>query len=42
MIENLESFWDELLAYVEARSVIPIVGTGLAIIGSSVNHAFHA
>ena len=32
MIENPESFWDELLAFVEARSVIPIIGPDLAII----------
>ena len=25
MIDDVESFWDELLAFVEARSVIPIV-----------------
>ena len=32
MIENPESFWDELLAFVEAKSVIPIIGPELAII----------
>ena len=32
MIENPESFWDELLAFVEAKSVIPIIGPELAIV----------
>ena len=32
MIENPDSFWDELLSFVEAKSVIPIIGTELAII----------
>ena len=32
MIEDPESFWDELLAFVEARSVIPIIGPELAIV----------
>lgn len=32
MIENSEYFWDELLAFVDARSVIPIIGPELAIV----------
>ena len=32
MIDDVESFWDELLAFVEARSVIPIIGPELAIV----------
>ncbi len=32
MIENSDSFWDELLAFVEAKSVIPIIGPELAIV----------
>lgn len=32
MIEDPDSFWDELLAFVEARSVIPIIGPELAIV----------
>ena len=32
MIENPDSFWDELLAFVEAKSVIPIIGPELAIV----------
>ena len=32
MIEDPESFWDELLSFVEARSVIPIIGPELAIV----------
>lgn len=32
MINDLESFWDELLAFVEARSVIPIIGPELAMV----------
>lgn len=32
MIEGPESFWDELLSFVEAKSVIPIIGPELAIV----------
>ena len=32
MIEDPDSFWDELLAFVEAKSVIPIIGPELAIV----------
>ena len=32
MIDNPDSFWDELLAFVEAKSVIPIIGPALAIV----------
>lgn len=32
MIEDIESFWDELLTFVEASSVIPVIGPQLAIV----------
>jgi len=32
LIEDLEPFWDELLAFVEAKSVIPIIGPELAVV----------
>ena len=32
MIENPDAFWDELLAFVEAKSVIPIIGPTLAVV----------
>ena len=32
MIDNPDAFWDELLAFVEAKSVIPIIGPELAIV----------
>ena len=32
MIEDLESFWDEFLVFVEARSVIPVIGPELAVV----------
>jgi hypothetical protein len=32
MIADSESFWDELLSFVEAKSVIPIIGPELAVV----------
>ncbi len=32
MIEDADAFWDELLAFIEAKSVIPIIGPELAIV----------
>ena len=32
MMPDQDSFWDELLAYIEAHSVIPIVGPELVIV----------
>lgn len=32
MIEDLESFWDEFLSFVDAGSVIPVIGPELAVL----------
>ena len=35
MIQDIEAFWDELLAYIEDKSVIPVIGSDIAIVGSN-------
>ena len=32
MMPDYDSFWDELLTYVEAHSVIPVVGPELVVV----------